>query len=255
MERCEAYAIRIRLPLSHRGSSTSSSRTSTRTGRRSPTFAHELQALARRPALRRAADLLGEPGDPGGRRRGRRTRRRSGPACAHATWSATINGEPIRTRIHSEAVLDRLHMAGEADIDLTSSATGNCCGCTCTRTGPGSDTYPYNSDYLLPRRELRDLSRRGLPAPSHPEALRRDRAATRRRTCCCSARRSSPPSSRRSSSSIPEFARPARACHAAGRDCRREQLRRQLRRDGQPRGRGLRARGAQGCSREGHEST
>lgn len=57
----------------------------------------------------------------------------------------SINGELIRTRIQSEAVLDRCHLRGDIRIEMTVERDGRELAFTLTEAPAGTDTYPYDS--------------------------------------------------------------------------------------------------------------
>jgi hypothetical protein len=59
-----------------------------------------------------------------------------------------IDGEEIRTRIHSEAVLDRLHLAGERSVRIVVEREGRQVEARLEEAPPGADAYPYNADYF-----------------------------------------------------------------------------------------------------------
>jgi hypothetical protein len=147
MERCEAYAIRIRLPLSHRWLKHQLETDFDSHWKTVAAYAHELRhsldvPLFVEPPIYWVNPVIPEvdgvvKNSPA---------QRAGVRARDVIRS--VNGEPIRTRIHSEAVLDRLHMAGEADIDLDVERAGELLRLHLHENGAGQDTYPYNADFF-----------------------------------------------------------------------------------------------------------
>lgn len=70
---------------------------------------------------------------------------RAGVRCGDIVRS--INGQPVQTRIESEATLDRCHLAGEP-VELAVERRGEPLNFRLEDLPKSADTYPYNSDYF-----------------------------------------------------------------------------------------------------------
>jgi len=57
-----------------------------------------------------------------------------------------INGEPVRTRIESEALLDRFHLRRDPSVDITVERERRLISARLTESDPDADTYPYSSN-------------------------------------------------------------------------------------------------------------
>jgi hypothetical protein len=147
LDECQAYAIRIRLPLTHKYLKTQLDCDFHAHWERVAAFAHGL-----RPRL--AAPLFVEPpiywvnpivpevdgvilSSPA---------HRAGVRAGDVVRS--VNGRPVATRIQSEAALDQCHLAREPAVDLVVDRRGERLAFRLEEAPAGVDTYPYSSDYF-----------------------------------------------------------------------------------------------------------
>jgi hypothetical protein len=147
LESFEAYAIRIRLPLTHRWLRHQLKVDFKEHWRRVAEFAAALRdkitvPLFVEPPVYSVNPIVPDvdgvvhnsPASRAGVRPGDRVRQ--------------INGEPVHTRIHSEALLDQAHLRGEQSIDLVVDRSGREIALRLEEAPAGSDTYPYSSAHF-----------------------------------------------------------------------------------------------------------
>jgi hypothetical protein len=147
LESFDAYAIRIRLPLSHKWLKHQLDTDFHAHWARVAAFSHELRhqvtvPLFVEPPIYWVNPIIPEvdgvvKNSPA---------QRAGVRATDVVRA--INGHPIRTRIHSEAILDKLHMDGERSVDLDIERNGKPMSFRLEEASDSSDTYPYNSDYF-----------------------------------------------------------------------------------------------------------
>lgn len=147
LEECEAYAVRIRLPLSHQWLKQQLDVDFHAHWRTVAEFAHELRhrvsvAVFVEPPIYWVNPIIPEIDG---------VVKNSPAYCAGlraADVVRQINGTPVRTRIHSEALLDQLHLAGVDSLEMTVERDGVEMTVRLEHERPGVDTYPYNRDYF-----------------------------------------------------------------------------------------------------------
>lgn len=143
LEGFHAYAIRIRLPLAHRWLRHQLDADFHAHWRRVADFAQELRhrvavPLFVEPAIYWVNPIVPEvdgvvqnsPASRAGIRPGDRVRR--------------INGQPVRTRIESEALLDQCHLRRERVVELVVERGGQELPLRLEEAPAGTDTYPYS---------------------------------------------------------------------------------------------------------------
>jgi len=147
LEDNQAYAIRIRLPLSHKWLKHQLDVDFQDHWRRVSEFARELRPKVTVPlfveppiywvnAVVPEIDgvVQNSPAAVAGLRPGDVVR--------------AIDGKPIRTRIESEAVLDGLHTRRIREFPMVVERQGETIEALLSEPSAGSDTYPYHSDYF-----------------------------------------------------------------------------------------------------------
>lgn len=147
LERHEAYAVRIRLPLTHRWLKSQIDHDFRGHWESVSRLAHQLRHECRVPLFVEPpvywvnpvipevdGVVLNSPADKVGVRPG--------------DVVESINGVAVHTRIESEARLDQCHLAREERIELNVCRDGQTLSFTLTEPAAGTDTYPYNSDYF-----------------------------------------------------------------------------------------------------------
>jgi hypothetical protein len=147
LEECEAYAIRIRLPLSHRWLKQQLDVDFHAHWERVAALAHELRPRVTVPVFVEPPIYWVNPVVPeiDGVVK-------NSPAYRAGLRAADIvrrvNGTQVGTRIHSEALLDHLHLAGSDAVELVVERDGVERTVLLQHEPPGVDTYPYNRDYF-----------------------------------------------------------------------------------------------------------
>jgi len=146
LESCQAYAVRIRLPLTHKHLKNQTDFDFNLHWERVALFAQQLRSncsvpLFVEPPVYSVNPIVPEidgvvQNSPAFR---------AGVRCGDIVQS--INGQRIQTRIESEAALDRCHMAGEK-VDLVVERSGERLQFLLEDLPNTVDTYPYNSDYF-----------------------------------------------------------------------------------------------------------
>ncbi|MDA0161272.1 radical SAM protein [Solirubrobacter ginsenosidimutans] len=147
LEACEAYAVRIRLPLSHRWLKHQLDVDFDSHWETVAAFAQGLRTELEVPLFVEPPIYWVNPIVPevDGVVKNSPAYRAGVRPCDVVR---AINGEAIRTRIHSEAVLDRLHMAGEETVELQVERGQELLSLRLEDAGTDSGTYPYNPDYF-----------------------------------------------------------------------------------------------------------
>jgi Radical SAM superfamily/PDZ domain len=143
LEQFEPYAIRIRLPLAHQWLNHQLPIDFKEHWRNVGEFARNLRANVSVPlfveppiywvnAIVPEIDgvVLNSPAHRVGLRAGDVVRK--------------INGLPVRTRIESEAILDRCHLDRHRSVDITVERDGRLIATTLSELDNDSETYPYN---------------------------------------------------------------------------------------------------------------
>jgi hypothetical protein len=147
LARHEAYAIRIRLPLSHRWLKHQLDVDFNEHWRRVGEFARALRPTLDVPLFVEPPIYWVNPLIP----------EIDGVVLHSPAWHAgltagdiirQINGAPVRTRIESEALLDGCHLRGEKEVVLQIERAGMPMEVRLEQPEAGSDTYPYCADYF-----------------------------------------------------------------------------------------------------------
>jgi hypothetical protein len=146
LERHQAYAVRIRLPLTHQWLKTQLSDDFHRHWERIAAFAHDLRkrvtvALFVEPPIYWVNPIIPEVDGVVLNSPAYRAGIRPGDVIE------SINGRPILTRIESEAMLDQCHLAGEA-VDLVVRREDGSRAFRLVDPPSTEDTYPYNARYF-----------------------------------------------------------------------------------------------------------
>lgn len=145
---CDAYSVRIRLPLTHRWLNEQLD---------VDFHAHwrEIAALARRLRPELPVPLIVEPPlfwldaivpEVDGVIRNSPAHR---AGLRAGDLMRRIEGRPVRTRIESEAILDQCHLEGRRRVEVTVARNGELLDMTLEESSPGEDTYPYSADGLF----------------------------------------------------------------------------------------------------------
>jgi hypothetical protein len=147
LERFQAYAIRIRLPLSHKWLKHQLSVDFNRHWRQVGELARALRSSVGVPLFVEPPIYWINPIVP----------EVDGVVQHSPAWRAgvragdlvrVINGQSVRTRIESEALLDACHLRGDREVALTVERNDRRMDVRLEQPPAGADTYPYSADYF-----------------------------------------------------------------------------------------------------------
>jgi hypothetical protein len=147
LARHQAYAIRIRLPLSHQWLEHQLTVDFHEHWRRVGEFARALRQSLDVPLFVEPPIYWINPIVP----------EIDGVVQQSPAWRAglrvgdivrRINGQPVRTRIESEALLDDCHMRGVEQVDIAVERDGELREARLSQPGPDENTYPYSAGYF-----------------------------------------------------------------------------------------------------------
>lgn len=147
LERHQAYAIRVRLPLAHQWLKHQLDVDFDEHWRNVCAFAKALRPTLEVPLFVEPPIYWVSPLVP----------EVDGVVQNSPAWHAgvmagdivrRINGSVVRTRIESEALLDSSHLRGEREVDITIERAGTAIDLRLVQPCPADDTYPYCADHF-----------------------------------------------------------------------------------------------------------